>query len=420
MRKGNAQVSQRGAVSVAARMAMLAAALIVALPSPAEAIGRITAIRSSAEADSTRVIIDLSEVRRTFKYGMLPGNAAKGIAPRFYVDIEGIKLDRNRNTELWVGDQRVKQVRAGQNTLTKARIVLELEGAVKPNIVALESPPRIIVELKGTGRATKGPPVIAKKPAAPQPRTTAPIPPPRPLTPPAAKRIRIVIDAGHGGKDPGARGYNGSKEKDGALDISRRLASKLEDRLGFDVLMTRQSDKFVSLEHRKDMANRANADLFVSVHLNASKNKRLNGIETYYLKDSNDRATNRLATMENGAEAFISDDVSRDADLPQILSDMIQSGKEPASVRAAKHIQDSLVGHLKPRYSSVSNLGVKQGPFLVLDGTFMPSVLVEAGFISHSLEGKRLSSSTYRDAVAEGLYRGIKRYFEDDRTAQLR
>ena len=124
--------------------------------------------------------------------------------------------------------------------------------------------------------------------------------------------------------------------------------------------------------------------------------------------------------MENGAEAFISGDVSRDADLPQILSDMIQSGKEPASVRAAEHIQHSLVSHLKPRYSSVSNLGVKQGPFLVLDGTFMPSVLVEAGFISHSLEGKRLSSSTYRDAIAEGLYRGIKRYFEDDRTAQLR
>jgi N-acetylmuramoyl-L-alanine amidase len=403
-------------------MAIFAAALVVALPAPAQAVGRITAIRSSAEADSTRVIIDLSEVRRTFKYGMLPGDSARGIAPRFYVDIEGIKLDRNRKTELWVGDQRVKQVRAGQNTLTKARVVLELEAAVKPNIVALESPPRIVVELKGTGRATKGAPVVAKKPVpVPAPaRKRATLPPPRPLAPPAAKRIRIVIDAGHGGKDPGARGYNGAQEKDGALDISRRLAAKLEDRLDFDVLMTRQSDKFVSLEHRKDMANRANADLFVSVHLNASKNSGLNGIETYYLKDSNDRATKRLATMENGAEAFISEDVSRDADLPQILSSMIQSGKEPASIRAAEHIQDSLIGHLKPRYSSVSNLGVKQGPFLVLDGTFMPSVLVEAGFISHSLEGKRLSSSTYRDAIAEGLYRGIKRYFEDDRTAQLR
>jgi N-acetylmuramoyl-L-alanine amidase len=395
------------------------------MPASASAIGRITGIHSSAEADSTRVIINLSDVRRTYKYGMLPANPAKGVPPRFYVDIEGIKLDRNRKTELWVGDQRVKQVRAGQNTLTRARVVLELEGAVTHNILALESPPRIIVELKGRGAATKGPAVVAKRPTpAPAP---ARAPAPRSsgssrasLTPPAAKRIRIVIDAGHGGKDPGARGYNGAHEKDGALDISRRLASKLEDRLGFDVLMTRQSDKFVSLAHRKDMANRANADLFVSVHLNASKNKRLNGIETYYLKDSNDRATNRLATMENGAEAFISEDVSRDADLPQILSDMIQSGKEAASDRAAQHIQKALVGHLKPRYSSVSNLGVKQGPFLVLDGTFMPSVLVEAGFISHSVEGKRLMSGTYRDAIAEGLYRGIKGYFEDDRTAQLR
>ena len=415
-------------------VALLAASVCWAVPVESEAAGQLRAIRSSAEADSTRIIIELSEVR-SYRYGMLPGDAKKGLPARFYVDIEGIKLDRNRKVELWVGDQRVKQVRAGQNTLQKARVVLELEGVVKPTIFALESPPRIVVELRGTGAASKGAPIVAKPgtvktPARPSPSKPATAFAPRGtvLAPVArvggrsesVRKVRIVIDAGHGGKDPGARGYGGSQEKHGALDIARRLAGKLKDRLGFYVLMTRQSDKYVGLSERKDMANRVNADLFVSVHLNASKNSRLKGIETYYLKNSNDRATLRLATMENGVDDMIDGDVSSDADLSYIVSDIIQGQKEAYSIRAARHIQDSLVGHLKPRYSSISNLGVKQGPFLVLDGTYMPSVLVEAGFISNSVEGKRLTSNSYRDAVAEGLYRGIKRYFEDDRTAQLR
>jgi N-acetylmuramoyl-L-alanine amidase len=418
-----------------ALVALLAAAVCCAVPVESEAAGQLKGIRSSAEADSTRVIIELSEVR-SYRYGVLPGDAKKGLPARLYVDIEGIKLERNRKVELWVGDQRVKQVRAGQNTLQKARVVLELEGMVKPTVFALESPPRIVIELKGTGAASRGAPVVAKpgtvkappvRPSSSKP-ATAVVPRGTVFAPVArvggrsesVRKVRIVIDAGHGGKDPGARGYGGSQEKHGALDIARRLAGKLKDRLGFHVLMTRQSDKYVGLSERKDMANRVNADLFVSVHLNASKNTRLKGIETYYLKNSNDRATLRLATMENGVDDMIDGDVSSDADLSYIVSDIIQGQKEAYSIRAARHIQDSLVGHLKPRYSSISNLGVKQGPFLVLDGTYMPSVLVEAGFISHSVEGKRLTSNSYRDAVAEGLYRGIKRYFEDDRTAQLR
>ncbi|TFH29654.1 MAG: N-acetylmuramoyl-L-alanine amidase, partial [Myxococcales bacterium] len=225
---------------------------------------------------------------------------------------------------------------------------------------------------------------------------------------------------GHGGKDPGAKGPYGVVEKALTLDISLRVARKLRDRLGFDVTMTRQTDEYVTLGRRKDVANRIEADLFVSIHANAAKNRRARGIETYYLKNTNDRATLRLAHLENGVESLIGGDVSTDADLSYILSDIIQGQKEADSIRAARHLQSSVVSTMKPRYSEISDLGVKQGPFLVLDGTYMAAVLVEVGFISNTTEAKRLSSSTYREAVAEGLYKGIERYFQDDRTALLR
>jgi N-acetylmuramoyl-L-alanine amidase len=117
---------------------------------------------------------------------------------------------------------------------------------------------------------------------------------------------------------------------------------------------------------------------------------------------------------------LIGSDVSTDADLDYIVSDLIQGQKEADSIRAARHLQQAVVGVVKPRYTEVEDLGVKQGPFLVLDGTFMAAVLVETGFVTNSTEAKRLTSSIYRETIADGLYDGIKRYFEDDRTALLR
>jgi N-acetylmuramoyl-L-alanine amidase len=184
--------------------------------------------------------------------------------------------------------------------------------------------------------------------------------------------------------------------------------------------MTRQGDQYISLGGRKDVANRLDADLFVSIHANAAKNKRSNGIETYYLKNSNDRATLRLANLENGVDMLIGGDVSTDADLSYILSDIIQGQKEADSIRAAGHIQKALVGEVKSRYADVDDLGVKQGPFLVLDGTYMAAILVETGFVSNSTEAKRLTSAAYRESLAEGMFEGIQRYFQDDRTALLR
>jgi len=434
------------------------------------AAASVRSIRSSAGSDYTRIVVDLSTATR-FDYAILPANPATGTPARLYVDLHGVKLVPGKDYGRWIGDTRVRRVRTGQFTASTARVVLELEGPVTPKVFQLQTPARVVIDLRGKGstassqavaRASKpaarpapkpapGPvakvaPRPAPKPAAkPKPRPTPkpvakpapkPAPKPRPVVSatrgtrsssssrasvPRARRVRIVLDPGHGGRDPGARNSRGVAEKNTVFDVSRRLSDKLKRGLDCEIFMTRTQDKFIDLEERKDLANRIEADLFVSIHANAAKNNKLHGIETYYLKNSDDRATLRLARLENGVDLLIKgSDVSTDADLNYILSDMVQGQKEADSILLANHIQGELVGYLRPRYHSVQSLGVKQGPFMVLDGTYMPSVLVETGFITNSLEGGRMASTAYRESIAEGLYRGIKAYLEDDRVNDLR
>ncbi len=436
---------------------LFAACLLVFAAASARAAS-IRDIRSTVEPESIRIIIEVTETT-PYKWAYVPADPAKGLPPRFYVDIEGVHVQSSQRLDFTVSDGRVRQVRAGQNAEGRARVVLDLLGKLKPTVFALKSPARIVIdlagkpvvapEIPGSTQTAKAPLPLGAAPAkaaAPGPlnaasvvripgerpttaaaaasrplSTTARVPThPAPIGVPKARKVRVVIDPGHGGKDPGARSTIGVVEKDLTLDIAKRLASKLKDRLGFEVFLTRQADQYVSLGSRKDMANRLDADLFVSIHANAHKSKRLSGIETYYLKNSNDRATLRLANLENGFDMLIGSDVSTDADLDYIVSDLIQGQKEADSIRAARHLQQSIVGTVKPRFAEVEDLGVKQGPFLVLDGTFMAAVLVETGFVTNSTEAKRLASGTYRDTIADGLYNGIKRYFEDDRTALLR
>ena len=457
---------------------MVAFLLAILATGEARAAIAMRGVHSSAEAAYTRIVIDLS-TPTSYEYALIPPNPRTNTPARLYVDLRGVVLERKRDYGIWVGDMRVRRVRVGQYQPTTARVVLELDGPVTPKVFQIEKPPRIVVDLTGRGSGRPpgtavaaaepvGKPVTAKPQAAPStsaqvasartppasaareappgermPNTAHPGPinprppvsagrgtairvmPPKPAVPaaspsaaPKARRIRIVLDPGHGGKDPGAKGPGGV-EKDAVLDISRRLAEKLRTRLGVDVHLTRSDDTYIALDARKNVANRLEADLFVSIHANASKNSKSHGIETYYLKNTNDRATLRLARLENGVDMLIGSDVSTDADLSYILSDIIQGQKEADSILLANHIQGELCAYLSTSYDSIQSLGVKQGPFFVLDGTYMPAVLVETGFISNSHEGRRLRATSYRDSLAEGIYRGIKRYLEDDRVNDL-
>ncbi len=196
------------------------------------------------------------------------------------------------------------------------------------------------------------------------------------------------------------------------LAIAHKLKRRLEEE-NVTVLLTRNTDVTRSLADRTAFANANRADLFISIHANADNAGELQGIETYTLNNSDDRATIRLAKMENGP-AFR----SGQGDLSFILSDMLQAGKEEESIALAERLHARVLARLRARYPDVRNLGVKKGPFYVLVGAYMPCVLVEASFITHPVEGRRLISPEYQGEVAEGLYAGIKDFLGDARLAK--
>lgn len=218
----------------------------------------------------------------------------------------------------------------------------------------------------------------------------------------------IVIDAGHGGKDPGAVGYRDYQEKNVVLGVGTKLSRILKSR-GFQVFMTRDSDNFIKLSKRTQYANIKHADIFVSIHANAvpAKNaKKAHGIECYFLsKSRTDRAKN-VAAKENSADMSDMNFYGKKSFL-----NTLSSHKIVASNKLAIDLQRGILGHLEAHYKDVYDGGVREGPFWVLVGAQMPSVLVEVGFITNPKEAKRLVNEQYQKDMALGLANGIERYF---------
>ena len=214
----------------------------------------------------------------------------------------------------------------------------------------------------------------------------------------------IVVDAGHGGKDPGAVGPNRTREKDVTLKMAKYLAEQLRKELKCEVRLTRSDDRYLKLRDRTSYANKVDADLFISLHANANKNRNAYGLETYFLNLAKNNQAAEVAARENGTTL---EEVSH---LEAILFDLMANAKINESSRLATEVQQALVSGLKPHYSDIKDLGVRQGPFHVLLGATMPSVLVETAFISNHREEKRLNSSDYQKRVASAIVRGVKSY----------
>ena len=218
---------------------------------------------------------------------------------------------------------------------------------------------------------------------------------------------RIAIDPGFGGKDFGAPSCKeGVYSKDVNLEIASKLAQKIREELHLEVIMTRDSDQFVSLEERTHIANSNKVDLFISIHSNAHADHRSYGIETYCLN---------VATPENASRILVLKGQSSKksgSDLEKILSDLMLNSKILESQQLADHVQQSLYVQMRKVYSHVKDRGVKQAPFYVLIGTVMPSILVETSFISNPRECKRLISDEYQDDLAAGIVQGIGNYIE--------
>jgi N-acetylmuramoyl-L-alanine amidase len=214
---------------------------------------------------------------------------------------------------------------------------------------------------------------------------------------------RIVIDPGHGGHDPGAQS-RGSSEADLVLDIALRLEQLLTRETGAEVVLTRRTNVFVPLEERTAIANRTNADLFLSIHANASRNAKARGVETYFLNFASTPDAEAVAARENSASGRTMHS------LPDIVKAITLNNKLDESRDFATFVQREMVSNLSSANKDLRDLGVKQAPFVVLIGAGMPSVLAEISFITHSQEGKLLRSKAYRQKIAEALYEGVARY----------
>lgn len=250
---------------------------------------------------------------------------------------------------------------------------------------------------------------------------------------------RVVVDAGHGGEDHGAVAKSGLREADVNLAIAKRLGAQLKERLGVEVVYTRTDDSFVSLEERTRIANRAQADLFVSVHANAHRKRRVYGIETYYLNTTSNRYAKRLARRENRlavheVDADVEPEVGMADDdlgaLPEgelgqdmrlLLADLAMRSATVESRRLAGYVQTSMITALRgAEYEDVKDLGVKHALFYVLLGARMPAILVETGFISHAVESERLATEDYRAHVAKAIAAGIERLASEREAAAER
>ena len=216
---------------------------------------------------------------------------------------------------------------------------------------------------------------------------------------------RVVIDAGHGGHDPGAQG-NGVNESELTLDVATRLTKLLQKQPGVEVVMTRDSDVFVPLEERTAIANREGADLFLSIHANASRNPHAHGVETYFLNFASNPDAEAVAARENSSSGRAMHS------LPDIVKAIALNNKIDESRDFADIVQRSMVHRLGTRNKQLRDLGVKQAPFVVLIGASMPSVLAEISFVTHRQEGTLLKSTAYRQQIAEALFDAVVKYQE--------
>lgn len=363
----------------------------------------LQSLRHYTGTDYTRIVIDFDK-EVSFKRNRLS-------APdRLYFDFDNtVAMKSLVEQNFDVDDGFLKQIRVGQNTFRKARVVLDLKSIENYEVFALYHPYRIVIDVQGTKTAAAPPP--AADPAVV-------VIPERSIKPPQTngngkyslarqlglKVRRIIVDAGHGGHDPGAMS-GGMREKDITLDVARRLKTILQTRHDFEVLMTREQDRYVALEERTAFANSHAADLFVSVHVNSSRNKRARGVETYYLNFATTPEAMEVAARENAiAEKNM-------GELQKLTAAIALNSKIDESRDFAGLVQTHLVSHLKKNYE-VPSLGVKQAPFYVLIGAHMPSILAEISFLSNQHESSLLKEDSYRQSIAEGLASGVYQYIQ--------
>lgn len=349
--------------------------------SPAAEKTGVTDIRYWSYSGYTRVVIDLSD-EAVFTNNRLSS------PDRLYLDIKNSSIRKELQKNISVGNGMLKSVRSGQHDKNTVRVVLDLEKITDFKVFTLAKPSRIIVDIFG-------------------PKTFS-------------VKKTIVIDPGHGGKDPGAIGHGRLYEKDIVLDVALKLKKILSNDPNIEVFLTREKDVFIPLPERTAIANGRNADLFVSIHANASRRKKLKGIETYFLNWTDNEEAQKVAARENAISLKQMKRLKKKMDIKDIiLSDLSREYKRNESMALANYVQKSMVNGLDRNYKNVVDLGVKWSYFYVLFGADMPSTLLEISFVSNPLEGRRLAKDKYRADLANSIATGIKKYMSSMPEGQM-
>lgn len=321
--------------------------------------------------DYTRIVITLSDSADFTKKRLSDPD-------RLYFDIKNSRIRHELKTILPVGNGMLKSIRAGQFDAGTVRVVLDL-GKIKDYRITNQDPEKIIIDVYGN--------VVF------------------------STKKRIVIDPGHGGHDPGAVGPNKLCEKDVVLDVALKLKKVLSQDPSLEVYLTRDRDIFLKLDERTAIANSKNADLFVSIHANASTRRTAKGIETYLLNWTNDEEAMRVAARENQISLRKMKKMQKEMDVLDIIkSDLTRQYKRDESLQLANYIQRTMVSELNQGYEDIVDHGVKQALFYVLFGAQMPSVLVEVSFISNPEEERLLSTDDYRAGLAKSIAAGVQKY----------
>jgi N-acetylmuramoyl-L-alanine amidase len=342
-------------------------------PSGAVTAATLTHIERYSAKDAARVVVFVSKPVR-FEVGKLEAEAGSATGPRLFVDLRGARYQGKATLDAEGLLQRVRAVEGTDGT----RVVLDLAAASEHRIFYVPEPFRLVIDVAKVGAGSR----------------------------PSRDVRRVVLDPGHGGHDPGATGPTGLREKDVALDIAHRAAPLIARELGISTLLTRDTDVYVPLEERTARANGFGADLFISIHCNATERSGSSGVMTFVLDDSKDQLASRIAALENSASAEATS---------ELLRALGQTGDRTNDARSnefAGLLQRAAMASLRPSYPDVPDGGVKRAGFYVLAGARMPAVLFETSFISSARDETRFNTGDFRQKLADAIVNAVRAYKE--------
>ena len=371
----------------------------------------IVNLRRYTHPNFTRIVLDIGKLRE-----YIPGEFQD--PGRIYVDVLQAKLNPILQGQSYpVKAEYISQIRISQKTRSTVRVVVDVEfSRIRSyRVYHLFDPFRLVIDIYP--RETKAPTAAGTPDKALPPADKTQPPVKREVTPrdpnlagtSLARQLglgvrTIVIDPGHGGPRPGTIGKSGLQEKTVNLDVALALQKLLKEKAGLDAILTRESDVDVPLDNRTVIANQKRADLFVSIHSNAHRDRKRSGVETFFLNISPDPSVIELAAAENATST------KNIGEMKTILQKIVQNSKIQESRDLAEFIQKNLVKSLSGDLPAIKDLGVKGGPFWVLIGGEMPSVLVEISHLSNAKEEAKLKTKKYRELAAQGIYDGIMEY----------